>query len=330
MSCLDRRRALALLAMAGVSSAAIAQPAPNRRLVGVLLSQSADDPEGQARLNAFREGLRSLNWVEGVNLDFDVRWSAGDAGRLQRSARELAALAPAAILASATTALVALKEATSTIPIIFAQVTDPVGLGVVASLARPGGNITGVTQHDFSVGAKWVELLRQLSPSVERVGIFFDPSNPANEGYVEAAASVASSFGMRITPIPVRTPEALRDETRGFGASPGGGVILLPGPLGAANRDVFIAEANAARMPSVFAFRYHVLSGGLACYGVENIALYRQAARLTDRVLRGERPAVLPIENGDAFQLVLNLRTARLIGLELPPAVIARADEVIE
>lgn len=330
MTMIDRRRALALLAMAGVPSGAIAQPSTGRRLVGALLSQSADDPEGQARLNAFRDGLRSLGWIEGVNLEFDVRWSNGDAGRLKRSARELAALAPAAILASATTALVALNDATTTVPIIFAQVTDPVGLGVVASLARPGGNITGVTQHDFTVGAKWVELLRQLSPNVDRVGIVFDPSNPANEGYVEAAGSVASGFGMSVTPIPVRTPQALRDQTRGFGAAPGGGVILLPGPLGAANRDIFIAEANAARMPSVFAFRYHVLSGGLACYGVENIALYRQAARLADRVLRGERPAVLPVENGDAFRLVLNLHTAKLIGLDLPPAILARADEVIE
>lgn len=330
MTMFERRRAIALLACAGLPATTMAQPAIGRRVVGALLSQSANDPEGQARLNAFRDGLRSLGWVEGVNLEFAVRWSAGDAAQLRRFARELAVLAPDAILASATTALVELREATSTVPIVFAQVTDPVGLGVVASLARPGGNITGVTQHDFSVGAKWLELLRQLSPAVERVGIFFDPSNPANEGYVEAAESVAASFGMRVIPVPVRTPQALRDETRGFGAAPGGGVILLPGPLGAAHRDLFIAEANAARMPSVFAFRYHVLSGGLACYGVENIALYRQAARLADRVLRGEKPAVLPIENGDAFRLVLNLRTARLIGLDLPATILTRADEVIE
>jgi putative ABC transport system substrate-binding protein len=330
MRSLSRRAAISLLAAIGASPTAIAQQAGGRRIVGALLSQSADDPEGQARLNAFRDGLRALGWVEGVNLELAVRWSAGDAGQLWRSARELADLAPAAIMASATTALVALKEATSTVPIVFAQVTDPVGLGVVASLARPGGNITGVTQHDFSVGAKWVELLRLLSPETKRIGIFFDPSNPANDGYVQAAELVASRFAVRIEPQGVRTPDALRQQVRIFGTSPHGGVILLPGPLGAANRDIFIGEANAARMPSVFAFRYHVISGGLASYGVENIALYRQAARLTDRVLRGERPAVLPVENGDAFQLVLNLRTARMIGLDLPPSVVARADEVIE
>ena len=330
MSPISRRAAISLLAAMGASPTAIAQQAGRRRLVGALFSLAADDPEGQARLGAFRDGLRALGWVEGVNLELAVRWSAGDAGQLWRSARELTGLSPAAILAGATTELVALKEATSTVPIVFAQVTDPVGLGVVASLARPGGNTTGVTQQGFSLGAKWVELMRLLSPEIERIGIFFDPSNPANEGYVHAAELVATRFAVRIEPLGVRTPDALRQQTRHFGTSPRGGVILLPGPLGAANRDVFIGEANAARMPSVFAFRYHVISGGLASYGVDNIALYRQAARLTDRVLRGEQPAVLPVENGDAFQMVLNLRTARIIGLDLPPSVVARADEVIE
>jgi putative ABC transport system substrate-binding protein len=329
MSALSRRAALGVVA-AALSSPALAQTTGNRRLVGALLSQSANDPEGQARLSAFREGLRALGWVEGENLDIAVRWSGGEIQQLQRGARELAALSPAAILASATTALVALKAATSSVPIVFAQVTDPVGLGVVASLARPGGNITGVTQHDFSIATKWLELLREISRDVERVGIFFDPSNPANEGYIDAAKSVATRFSVSVAPFPVRTAEALREQCRNFGATPRGGVILLPGPLGAANRDIFIAEANAARMPSVFAFRYHVLSGGLASYGVENIPLFRQSARLVDRILRGASPSSLPVENGDAFRLVINLRTARAIGLDPSADVLARADEVIE
>ncbi len=327
---IGRRSLLTAGVAAGLLAPALAQAPAAKRLLGALFSQAADDPEGIARLRAVLDGLATFGWLEGVNLELAVRWSGGDADRLRSGARELTELRPAAILASATTALVELKAATSTVPIVFAQVTDPVGLGVVKNLAQPGGNITGITQHDFSIGAKWVELLRELSPALRRVGIFFDPSNPANEGYVSAAQGVASRFGVQVSGMGVSTSATLRDATRSFGLMPGGGVILLPGPLGAAHRDVFIEEANGARMPSVFAFRYHVLSGGLASYGVDNITLYRQSARLLDRVLRGASPATLPVENGDSFKLVLNATTARRIGLTLPISVLARADEVIE
>ena len=249
---------------------------------------------------------------------------------MQPHAAELVALKPDVIFASATVALTALQQATRTIPIVFAQVTDPVGAGFVASLARPGGNITGVTQHEFAIGAKWLELLKQLAPSVARVAILYDPGNPAAAGYLREIDSAAPTFAVQVLPLPVRDGSEIARSVTGFAAEPNGSLILLPGPVGTNNRDQIIALAARHRLPAVYAFRYHVLSGGLASYGIDNIDLYRRAAWYVDRILKGERPAELPVQHATKFQLVINLKTAKALGLDPPIPLLARTDEVIE
>jgi putative ABC transport system substrate-binding protein len=315
---------------AGWPLAARAQKPEGMRRIGALFSQVATDPEGQARAAALRQGLAELGWIEGHNILIDYRWAGGSVSRQQPLAAELVGLNPEVVFASATSALVALKQATSTVPIVFAQVTDPVGAGFVQSLARPGGNITGFTQHEFTMGVKWLELLKQIAPQVKRVAIIFDPANPANDGYLREIEAAAQTFGVGLTRLPVRDKADIVQAIDGFAAEPQGGLILLPGPVGAVNRDVIIAGANRHRLPSVFAFRYHVVSGGLASYGVDNIELFRRAAWYVDRILKGAKPAELPVQNATKFQLVINLKTANALGLEIPLALLARTDEVIE
>jgi putative ABC transport system substrate-binding protein len=327
-----RREFIALLAGAAAiwPLAARSQQPKGRRRIGALFSQAATDPEGQARAAAFRQGLAELGWTEGHNILIDYRWAGGGLSRQQPLAAELVGLNPEVVFASATSALVALKKATSTVPIVFAQVTDPVGAGFVQSLARPGGNITGMTQHEFTIGVKWLELLKQIAPQVMRVAVLFDPDNPATAGYLREIEPAARLFGVALTQFPVRNKGEIVQAIDGFAAEPHGGLILLPGPAGAVNRDVIIAGADRHRLPSVFAFRYHVVSGGLASYGVDNIELFRRAAWYVDRILKGAKPAELPVQNPTKFQLVINLKTAKALGLKIPLALLARTDEVIE
>jgi putative tryptophan/tyrosine transport system substrate-binding protein len=209
-------------------------------------------------------------------------------------------------------------------------VTDPVGAGFVASLARPGGNITGVTQHEFTIGVKWLELLKQLAPGVTRVAVLYDSGNPASAGYLREIESAATSFSVAVSSYGVRDKAEITLVIDGFAAEPSGGLILLPGPAGATNRELIIALAARHRLPAVYPFRYHVASGGLASYGVDNIDLYRRAARHVDRILKGERAAELPVEHASKFELVINLKTAKALGLDPPLALLARTDEVIE
>jgi putative ABC transport system substrate-binding protein len=243
---------------------------------------------------------------------------------------ELVRLNQDVIFASATSALLALQQATRTVPIVFAQVTDPVGAGFVQTLARPGGNITGLTQHEFTIGVKWLELLKQISPHVSRVAILYDPGNTATAGYLRTMQPAAPSFGMQMAPFPVRNRGEIAAPIEGFAAEPNGGLIVLPGPVGSVNRDLIIALAARHRLPAVYAFRYHVVSGGLASYGVDNIDLYRRAAWYVDRILKGEKPGELPVQHATKFQLVINLRTAKALGLDPPISLLARTDEVIE
>jgi putative ABC transport system substrate-binding protein len=307
-----------------------AQPADGPRRIGALFSQSESDPEGQARIAAFRQGLKELGWVEGQNLRIEHRWAAGGLDRQRPLADELVKLGPEVILASATSALLALQRVTRKVPIVFAQVTDPVGAGFVQSLARPGGNITGLTQHEFAIGVKWLELLKQISPRVARAAVLYDPANTATAGYIRVMESAASSFGLRVLTFPVRGQGEIANAVESFAGEPNGGLIVLPGPVGSINRDLIIGLAARHRLPSVYAFRYHVVSGGLASYGVDNIDLYRRAAWYVDRILKGEKPGELPVQHAIKFQLVINLRTAKALGLDPPVSLLARTDEVIE
>jgi len=277
-----------------------------------------------SRVTAFQEGLKELGWIEGRNISIEYRWAAGDAERMRADAKNLVALRPDVILAAATTTLVALQQATRTIPIVFAQVTDPVAGGFVQSLARPGGNITGLTQHEFEIGAKWLELLKQIAPHVARVAILYTPDNPATTGYLRRLEPAAPSFGFQLSAFAVRDSAEIARALDQFRAQPNGGLILLPGPVGTTYRQHIIELALRHRLPSVFAFRYHVVSGGLASYGVDNIDLYRRAAWYV------EKPAELPVQHATKFQLVINLKTAKALGLDVPSSLLTRTDEVIE
>jgi len=309
---------------------AAAQTSDGIRRVAALFSQAENDPEGQARAAAFERGLQDLGWTKGQNIHIDYRWAGGSIERMRPYASELVTLNPDVIFASATVALTALQQATNTIPIVFAQVTDPVGAGFVQSLARPDGNITGHTQHEFAIGAKWLELLKQLAPRVTRVAILYDPANPATSGYLREIESAAPVFAVQVSAFAVRDKSDITSALDLFATEPNGSLILLPGPVGANNRDLIITLTARHQLPAVYAFRYHVVSGGLASYGVDNIDLYRRAAWYVDRILKGEKPADLPVQHATKFQLVINLKTARALGLDPPISLLARTDEVIE
>jgi putative tryptophan/tyrosine transport system substrate-binding protein len=305
------------------------QPDRARRLA-MLMSTAKTDAEGQARVAAVRRGLQELGWTEGSNIRIDYRWAAGSVDRMRPLAAELVGLEPEVILAGATTALVALQEATRSIPIVFAQVSDPVGAGFVATLARPGGNITGLTQHEFTIAVKWLELLKQIAPRVARVAVLYDPGNPASAGLLRAIEPAAPSLGMQLSVAGVRDKAEIARAIEGFAGEPNGGFLLLPGPVGAVNRELIISLAARHQLPAVYPFRYHVVSGGLASYGVDNIELYRRAAWYIDRILKGEKPGELPVQHATKFELVINLKAAKALGLEPPLSLLARTDEVIE
>jgi putative ABC transport system substrate-binding protein len=326
-----RREVIAMLgaALATAPGATFAQSGRMRQ-VALLLSQFEDNQEGKDRVAAIRDGLNKLGWTEGRNIHIDVRYANGNADRMQALAYELARLNPDVLVASATAPLAALQRATSTIPIVFAQVTDPVGAGFVKSLARPGGNITGFTQHEFSIGIKWLELLKELMPQIEHVALLYDPQNPATAGYRSAISASAASFQVQLSEHPVRDAIEIEQAVAAVAGKPNGGLVILPGPAPSVRHNLVSALANKHRLPAVFPFRYWVTSGGLAFYGIDNIELHRQAATYIDRILKGEKPGNLPIQNGTKFELVINLKTAKALGINPPNSLLARTDDVIE
>jgi putative ABC transport system substrate-binding protein len=310
--------------------AARAQPGERVRRIGALFGISENDPEGRNRIDAFRQGLEKLGWIAGKNVQLESRWADGDAERLKAQAAELVRLKPDVLLAGATVALVALQQATSDIPIVFAQVTDPVGAGFVTSLARPGGNITGFTQHEFAMGVKWLELLKELAPHVKRVAVIHHAGNPASAGYLDTIMPAASTFGVELAITGVRNSTDIDRAIDAIAGRPDCGIIVLPGPRSLDSRNRIVALAEQHRLPSVYPFRYWVVSGGLASYGIDNVELYRLAASYVDRILKGEKPADLPVQHATKFQLVINLKTAKALGLDPPITLLARTDEVIE
>jgi len=310
--------------------AARAQQAERVRRIGVLMNFSADDAEGQARLAAFRQGLQQAGWSVGGNIRIDYRWAADDAELFRKYAAELVALAPDVILASGNPSVAALQQATRSVPIVFAPIGDAVASGFVESLARPGGNITGFSAFEYSLSGKWLELLKELSPRVSRAAILRDLGLPQGSGLLGAIQSVAPSLSVELSPINVGDTAAFERAVAAFARSTNGGLIVTTSPWAVAHRDLIIALAAQHHLPAVYAFRYFVTSGGLISYGPSSIDQFRRAAGYIDRILRGEKPADLPVQTPTKYELVINLKTARALGLEIPPTVLARADEVIE
>jgi putative tryptophan/tyrosine transport system substrate-binding protein len=327
-----RRRFLAVLGGSAVAwpLAARAQQPERMRRVGVLIAPSESDSEAQRRVSALRDGLEKLGWNDGRNVRIDVRWGGGDAERLGALAVELVGSNPDVIVAAAAPVLARLKQATQTIPIVFAQVSDPVRGGFVASLARPGGNITGFALYEYAIVVKWLELLKQLAPSINRVGALYDPNDPANRRQLPEINSQAPAFAVQATALPVRKATEIEDAIETFANTPNGGLVVLPSVLTSVHRELIAALAAKYRVPAVYAFRYYVTSGGLASYGVDVPTQYRSAASYVDRIFRGERPAELPIQFATKFELVINLKAAAALGLDIPASLLARTDEVIE
>jgi len=309
--------------------AAHAQQGERMRRIGVLMPLAADEPESLARIGAFLQGLQQLGWTDGRNVRIEYRWGLNDVER-RKYATELVALAPDVILANGASTLGPLLQATRTLSIVFVQVTDPVGAGFVASLARPGGNATGFTVYEYSLGGKWLELLKQIAPNVTRVLVFRDPTIASGIGQFGAIQTVAPALNVDIVPADVREVDEIERVAAGFADQPNSGLIVLTGVSAIRHRKLFIALAARHRLPAIYPFRLMAADGGLASYGPDSIDPFRRAADYVDRILKGQKPADLPVQAPTKLELVINLKTAKALGLEVPPTVLARADEVIE
>jgi putative tryptophan/tyrosine transport system substrate-binding protein len=330
MSDIRRREFMILLGAAAAAwpLAARAQQPDRVRRVGVLMG-IADDFEGQARIAVFRQALQALGWSEGRNIQFIYRWSGGDVAHAHQFTKELLDLRSDVILTNSTPATVAVRDITRTTPTIFVQVSDPVGAGVVQSLARPRGNLTGFTNFDPSTAGKWLELLKRLAPNITRVAYLFNP-NTAPLLYAKAVDTTAPSLSIKSIPAAVHNAVEIERALEQIARESDSALLVLPDLFNATNRQSIITLAARHRLPAVYPFRYFVTSGGLMSYGTELLDTYRQAASYIDRILRGERPGDLPVQQPTKFELVINLKTARALGLEVPPTLLARADEVIE
>ena len=300
------------------------------RRIGVLMSLAEVDPETKRRIGAFLEGLRQLGWADGGNAQINYRWGGGNPNDIRRYAAELAALAPDVILATGSVTVGPLLEVTRTVPIVFVQVPDPVAAGFVDSLARPGGNATGFVNFEYGMGAKWLELLKQIAPAVTRVGVLRDPALAVGAGQYGAIQSVAPSLAMEASPINLRDAGEIERGIANFARVPNGGLILTGGALGIVHRDLIVTLAARYNLPAVYIDRYFAEGGGLISYGPDSIDAYRRTAAYVDRILRGDKPANLPVQLPVKYDLVINLKTAKALGVAVPPSLIARADEVIE
>jgi ABC-type uncharacterized transport system substrate-binding protein len=326
-----RREFIGLLGGAATWPVAVRAQQPDRvRRIGVLMAIAADDPEAQARLTAFRAHLEQLGWTDRRNVQIETRFGGADPDRIRKSASELLALAPDVILANASPALAPLLQLTRTVPIVFTAVTDPVGAGYVDSLSRPGGNATGFTAYEYSIGAKWLELLKEIAPSVKRVGVFRDPALTLGTALFAVIQAIAPSLGVEVTPIGVHDAGEIE---RGIGAlvrMSNAGLVVSGSSLTVVHRHLIIALAARHKLPAIYYERFHVKDGGLLSYGPSFLDQFRLAAGYVDRILKGEKPADLPVQAPTKFELVINLKTAKALGLTVPPTLLARADEVIK
>jgi ABC-type uncharacterized transport system substrate-binding protein len=300
------------------------------RRIGVLMNRAADNPAGQATVTAFQQNLRQIGWSEGHNVRFDVRWGANDVDRDRRDAAELVGLAPDVILAGGTPGVVALQRVTRSVPIVFVGVTDPVGAGLVDTLARPRGNITGFMLLEYSSSGKWLELLKQIAPHLTRAAVLRDSTNPAGIAQFGAIQAAAQSLGVEVSPVSVQIPGEIERAAVALARSTNGGLIVTGSASASAYYDVIIALAAKYKLPAVYPYRFMITSGGLMSYGADLVDQYRRAAVYIDRILKSEKPADLPVQAPTKYELVINLKTAKALGLEVPAQLLARADEVIE
>jgi ABC-type uncharacterized transport system substrate-binding protein len=310
--------------------AARAQPGERVRRIGVLLPAAADDAVFQARIGAFLQELALLGWAIGRNVSVDIRWGTTNPTEIRRQAEELVALAPDDILAGGISTVPSLLQATRTIPIVFVMVTDPVAAGFVDSLARPGGNVTGFMNSEYGMSGKWLELLKEVAPTVTRVAVLRDPAISSGIGQFAAIQSVAPQLGMDVSPMNVRDAAEIEHAVTAFAGIPNGGLIVTASALAVGNRELILMLAARHKLPTVYWERFFVAAGGLISYGPNFIDQFRRSAGYVDRILKGETPANLPVQAPTKFETVLNLKTAKALGLDVPPMMLARADEVIE
>ena len=296
----------------------------------MLLTFSPEEPETKAGVAAFRQGLQQAGWSEGGNLEIEIRWAEGDAGRIRNNVAELVALAPDAMFALGSANVAWLLNESRTIPIVFAYAADPVGAGFVESLARPGGNATGFSQFEYGLSGKWVELLKEIAPTVTRAAVLRDPAISAGIGQWGAVQTAASTLGVEVSPISVRDADEIERAVSVFARSGNGGLIVTASALSAVHADLIIALAARHKLPAVYFLSRFISHGGLISYGPDIIDQYRRAAGYVDRILKGEKPADLPVQTPTKYELAINLKSAKALGLEVPPSLLARADEVVE
>jgi len=307
-----------------------AQQAERVRRIGILLATTADDADFQAWVGAFLQALALLGWTIGRNVRIDTRWATANAGEIRRHAAELVALAPDVILAHGSSTVGALTQATRTVPIVFPVVSDPVAAGFVDSLARPGGNATGFMTGEYSMSGKWLELLKQIAPGVTRAAVLRDATQGSGTSQFAVIQAAAPSLGVEVKPVNMRDAEEIERGVTAFARSPGGGLVVAAGPAATRHRDLIVKLAAQHRLPAVYYERFFVAGGGLISYGPDFIDQYRHAASYVDRILKGEKPADMPVQAPTKYELVINLKTAKALGLTIPPSVLTRADEVIE
>jgi ABC-type uncharacterized transport system substrate-binding protein len=328
---MKRREFITLLGGAAAwPLAARAQQPERMRRIGVLMNTAADDPQSQVRLAAFLQGMQESGWAVGRNLQVDTRWGVGDASRLRKHAADLVALAPDVILSGVGATTRSLQGASRTIPIVFAEAIDPVGAGFVASLARPGGNTTGFAQFEYSLAGKWLELLKEAAPGVTRAVVLRDSRNPAGIGQWAVVQAAASSARVDLSPADLSDTAEIEHSVGALAREPNGGLITVAGSAATIHREFIIALAARHRLPAVYPYRFFVTEGGLLSYGPDLVQQYRRAAGYVDRILKGDKAANLPVQAPTKYELAINLKTAKALGLEVPATLLARADEVID
>jgi putative tryptophan/tyrosine transport system substrate-binding protein len=328
-----RREFMTLLAgaVAWPLGTAMGQPADRTRRIAMLSGFAAGDPEAQARVAALQQGLSELGWSEGRNISIDFRWSSGRADEMRAFAKEIIELRPDVIVGMTTPAVTALVHETKTIPIVFVNIVDPLGRGFISNLARPGGNVTGFLNFEFSMGGKWLETLNRIAPAVKRVALLFNPDvAPFARSFLRVAEAAAPSFHMQLVAAGVRDDGELERIVADFAAKPAGGLVILPDAFTVGHRNLITVLAARHRLPAVYPMRVFAASGGLISDGGDPIDLFRRAASYVDRILKGANPGDLPVQAPAKFELVINLKTAQALGLDVPPTLVARADEVIE
>ncbi len=330
---MSRREIIKIIAGSAVAVwpiAAHSQQTEQMRRIGVLMNRAASDPEGQARFAAFKQALEHLGWSEGRNMRIDLRWGEDNINIERKYAAELVELTPDVILANGTVSMTALQPLTRTLPIVFAGVADPVGAGFVNSITQPGGNATGFMLYEYSLSVKWVELLKQIAPKLTRVAILRDPTNPSGLAQFAVMRATAQSVRLEVTPASIHNAAEIERDVAAFARSGNGGLIVVPSSSVSVHRALIIELAARYKLPAVYPFRYMATAGGLISYGPDFVDQLRLAAAYVDRILKGEKPADLPVQAPTKYALVINLKTAKELGLNVPESLIARADEVIE